>query len=122
MRSRMLFIIGVGAALGLLVGCAAGGPATPVRTSDATTMTQHSSPMRASDRMFYWREEARELHEMAERREREADVLSKGGPGTTANELAARMGSLAKQLRSAAEYADEQTQVAAREVPRGMYQ
>lgn len=37
--------------------------------------------------MFYWREEARELHDMAERREREADVPSKSEKGTSANEV-----------------------------------
>lgn len=121
MRNRML-VIGMGAALSLLVGCAAGRPVSPEGSSDATAMTQPASPMRASDRMFYWREEARELHDMANRRDREADLLSRNGQATPANGVVARMRSLAQQLRAAAEYADEQAQEAAREVPHGMVQ
>jgi len=117
-----MLVIEVGVALSLLVGCAAGGPAVPERRSDATATAQPTSPMRASDRMFYWREEARELHDMANRREREADLLSGSGQETPANEVVVRMRSLAKQLRAAAEYADEQAQEAARQMPHGMVQ
>lgn len=73
-------------------------------------------------RFYYWREEAMELHEMASRRELEADVLSKNKEGNSAEELVARMRILAKQLHVAAEYADQQAQEAQRQVRQAMTQ
>ena len=77
-------------------------------------------------RFYYWREEAMELHEMASRREREADVLSKNKEENkeenSAEELVARMRILAKQLHVAAEYADQQAQEAQRQVRQAMTQ
>jgi uncharacterized protein (DUF433 family) len=63
-----------------------------------------------------------ELHEMASRREREADVLSKIKEGDSAEELVARMRILAQQLHIAAEYADQQAQEAQRQVQQVMTQ
>jgi hypothetical protein len=74
----------------------------------------------ATDQMYYWREEARELHEMADRREREADLLSKTKQGAAALDAVARMRSLARQLRAAAEYSDAQAQEAQRQAPQEM--
>ena len=78
-----------------------------------------SRPIRASDRMFYWREEARELHEMANHREREAELVLKKQPGAATNEFVKQMRSLAHQLHAAAEYADAEARQAEQEVPGG---
>ena len=92
----------------LLVGCA-----TPElhRNGPAEMVSEPSlSPGEITNRLDYWREEAMELHDMARRREREADVLLKNQEGASAEELVKRMRMLAKHLHAAAEYADEQAQ------------
>jgi hypothetical protein len=117
----MLFI-GAGTVLSLLVGCATSGSVTPARTPDAAAIAQASVRENATDRMFHWREEARELHEMADHREREADLLARGEHGPAQEEDAAHLRTLAKQLHAAADYADEQAREAQREIPHGMMQ
>jgi len=94
------------AALSLLTGCA------PIRTFDAAPT---SAAEQQTNRMFHWREEARELHEMADHREREAAVLSRGEQPSAPNDDAAHLRRLAQQLRAAAQYADEQAQDAQRQ-------
>ena len=105
------------AAVCILVGCTTGDPAPAARTSDSTA-SDPASMQHAVERAFYWREEARELHEMAERRERAADLLARSDQGSATNEAVARMRTLAKQLHAAA-YADEQAEEAQRQVPEG---
>lgn len=119
---RMCAALGIMSALGIVSGCATNNPDPAARTSDSAIAKQAASSKRDSDRMFYWREEARELQEIAERREREADLLSARAQGTGVNEVVARMRSRAKQLRAAAEYAEEQAQEAQRLVPQSMEQ
>jgi hypothetical protein len=75
------------------------------------------SSKEATNRFDYWREEATELHDMARRREREAEVLSRNQAGTRVQELVTSMRRLAKQLHAAAEYADEQAQETRHQVP-----
>jgi len=58
-----------------------------------------------------------ELHDMARRREREAELLLKIQEGASVEELVTRMRTLAKQLHAVAEYADEQAQETRRQVP-----
>ncbi|HLZ33317.1 MAG TPA: hypothetical protein VKP13_04815 [Nitrospira sp.] len=105
----------------MLTGCAT--PALNTKGPLAYAVSKPSPPPEEiTNRYFYWREEATELHEMATRREREADVVSKNTGGASAEELVARMRALAKQLHAAAEYADEQAQEAQRHLPQGMTQ
>jgi hypothetical protein len=75
------------------------------------------SSKEATNRFDYWQEEAMELHDMARRREREAEVLLRNQTGARVKELVTRMRRLAKQLHAAAEYADEQAQETRRQVP-----
>jgi len=99
----------------MLVGC--GTPGLNTKGTPAETVSKpNPSPEEITHRFDYWHEEATELHDMAARREREADVLSKRNDGASAEELVTRMRTLAKQLHAAAEYADEQSQEAQRQV------
>jgi len=72
--------------------------------------------------MFYWQEEALELHAMATHREREAALVLKNTPGPAMNEFVKRMRLLAHQLQEAAEYADEQAKEAEQEILPAMIQ
>jgi ethanolamine utilization microcompartment shell protein EutL len=72
--------------------------------------------MQAADRMFYWIEEARELHAMAAHREREAELVLKKMPGPSTTEFAKQMRVFIQQLQEAAAYADAQAQQAEREI------
>ena len=91
----------------MLVGCAV--PEHNTKEPPAEAVFRPSlSPEEITHRFDYWSEEASQLHEMATRREREADVLSKNTHETSGEELVTRMRALAKQLHAAAEYADEQ--------------
>ena len=99
----------------MLVGCGTPGLNTN-GTSAGTVSKSNPSPEEITHRFDYWHEEATELHDMATRREREADVLSKRNEGASAEELVTRMRTLAKQLHAAAEYADEQAEEAQRQV------
>jgi len=80
----------------------------PKELSAEAVSRPNLSPEEIIHRFDYWHEEATELHAMAARREREADVLSKNTHETSGEELVTRMRALAKQLHAAAEYADEQ--------------
>lgn len=103
--------------LGILTACTANGWAQPTAPSTAPVATQAALQMRASDRMFYWREEGRELHAMARHRERETELLLKTKPGPATNEFVKQMRLFARQLEEAADYADTQAEKAAREIP-----
>lgn len=97
----------------MLVGCAV--PELNTKVPPAESVSRPSlSPEELTHRFDYWREEATELHEMAARREREADVLSKNTQETSGEELITRMRELAKQLHAAAEYADEEARKVSR--------
>ena len=101
----------------ILVGCA--GPELNTKKQPTEALSRPSlSPEEITHRFDYWHEEATELHEMAARRERDADVLSKNKQETSGEELVTRMRALAKQLHAAAEYADEQAQEAQRQSAR----
>ena len=66
----------------MLVGCAV--PEHNTKEPPAEAISRPSlSPEEITHRFDYWREEASELHEMATRREREADVLSKNKQETS---------------------------------------
>ena len=64
----------------MFVGCAVPGLNTKEPLAEAVSRPS-PSPEEMTHRFYYWREEAMELHEMASRREREADVLSKNKEG-----------------------------------------
>jgi len=72
--------------------------------------------MQSSDRMFYWLEEARELHAMASHRDREAELMLKKKPGPATNEFVKQMRQLTRRLHQAATYADAQAKEAEREI------
>ena len=117
MKPRRMHLIPLCAVLGILDACStislASSPAPPTELS----ISQPASQMRASDRMFYWREEARELHAMAAHREREAELILKKTPGPATSEFVKQMRLLAHQLQEAAEYADAQAKEAERAIP-----
>ena len=101
----------------MLVGCAV--PEHNTKEPPAEAVSRPSlSPEDITHRLDYWLEEASELHEMATRREREADVLSKNKQETSGKEFVTRMRALAKQLHAAAEYAEDQAQEAQRQSAR----
>lgn len=102
--------------LGILAACTTNSPAPPTAPSASPVVTQAPSQMRASDRMFYWQEEARELHAMATHRDREAELMLKKKPGPTTNEFVKQMRLLAHQLRQAATYADARAKEAEGEI------
>ena len=108
--------------LGILTGCTTSGPAPPTASFPTPVVTQPTPQIRASDRMFYWREEARELRTMASHREREAELMLKTKPGPATHEFIKQMRQLAHQLHQAATYADAQAKEAEREVPPDMLQ
>ncbi|MDF0675804.1 MAG: hypothetical protein P0120_15945 [Nitrospira sp.] len=108
--------------LGILTACTVNGSAQSTATSTAPAATQSASQMRASDRMFYWREEGRELHAMARHRERETELLLRTKPGPATTEFVKQMRLFAHQLEEAADYADTQAKKAAREIPSDMTQ
>lgn len=105
------------AVLGILDVCTTNGLAQSTVSVTAPVETQTMPQMRASDRMFYWIEESRELHAMATHREREAELILKKKPGPATNEFVRRMHLLVHQLHQAADYAQVQAQEAEREIP-----
>ena len=105
----------------MLVGCVAPGRNTK-DPPDGTASSSSPSPKEIAHQFDYWYEEATELHEMAARREREADVISKNKQESSAKELVTRMRELARQLHAAAEYADKQAQEAQRQAQHAMTQ
>jgi len=123
MKSTGVRSISLCAVLGILDACTTSGLASSAAPSTATVVTQTTSQqMRASDRMFYWQEEARELHAMATQREREAELVLKNTPGPVANEFVKQMRLLVHQLQEAAEYANVQVKEAEWEIPSDMIQ
>jgi hypothetical protein len=105
----------------MLAGCAVPGLNTK-EPPDGTVFRSSPSSEEITHRVDYWREEATELHEMAARREREADVISKNKQESSAEELVTHMRALARRLHAAAEYADKQAQEAQRQVQHAMTQ
>jgi hypothetical protein len=105
----------------MTVGCAASVPNGKEPLDETVSMPILSSA-EVLHRFDYWHEEATELHEMAARREREADVIAKNKQESSAKELATHMRALARQLHAAAEYADRQAQEAQRQVQHAMTQ
>lgn len=103
--------------LGILTVCTVNGSAQPTASSTGPVAAQAISQMRASDRMFYWQEEGRELHAMARHRERETELILKTKPGPATNEFVKQMRFFAHQLEEAADYADTQAKQAAQEIP-----
>ena len=77
---------------------------------------QTKPQMSASDRILYWLEEARELHDMATHREREAELILMTGPGPSTNAFVKHMRVLAHQLDEVAQYADQQAKEAEAEI------
>jgi hypothetical protein len=108
--------------VGILTACTTGGPAPPAMSSPTPVVTQSTSQIRASDRMFYWHEEAQELHTMAMHREREAELMLRKTSGPTTHKFVKHMRQLAHQLHQAATYADVQAKEAEREIPPDMLQ
>lgn len=103
--------------LGILTACTMSGP-VPSTVSPTTPVVMQPTPqMRASDRMFYWQEEARELYAMVTHREREAELVWKKYPGPEMDQFVQHMRLLTHQLQEAAEYANAQAQEAEREIP-----
>jgi len=97
----------------IMAGCAM--PEFNTKDQSAEAVSRSTlSPEENTHRFDYWHEEATELHEMAARREREADVLSKNTQETSGEELITSMRELAEQLHAAAEYADEQARKVSR--------
>jgi len=117
MKPRGMHFFTLWAILAILTACTTSGPASSTALSTAPVVTQTTSQMRSSDRMFYWREEARELHAMATHTDREADLILKKKPGLATNEFVKQMRKLAHQLHQAATYADVQAKEAEQEVP-----
>lgn len=103
--------------LGILTACTTSGPVPSTVPPTATVLMQPTSQMRASDRMLYWLEEARELQTMATHREREAELVWRKYPGPEMGQFVQHMRLLAHQLQGAAEYANAQAQEALREIP-----
>ena len=91
----------------MLVGCAVPALNSKAPPGEAVPEARLSSD-EITHRLDYWREEAMELHSMAARREREADLIAK--KDGSSKELVTHMRALARQLHAAAEYADQQAQ------------
>lgn len=117
MKPSSMHFFTLWAVLQILTACATSGSAPPTAPSTASAMAQTTSQMRSSDRMFYWIEEARELHAMASHRDREAELMLKKKPGPATNEFVKQMRQLTRQLHQAATYADAQAKEAEREIP-----
>ncbi|HEX5545029.1 MAG TPA: hypothetical protein VFX10_05980 [Nitrospira sp.] len=116
MKPSGMHIFTFWAVLQISTACTTSGSALPTTSSTASMVTQTASQIRSSDRMFYWIEEARELHAMASHRDREAELMLKKKPGPATNEFVKQMRQLAHQLHQAATYADAQAKEAEREV------
>lgn len=90
----------------MFVGCAVPAPNSNESPVETVSVARLSSD-EITHRLDYWREEAMELHGMAVRREREAELISKKGGS---EEFVTHMRALARQLHAAAEYADQEAQ------------
>jgi len=116
-RTRLITMCVV---FGVLTSCTTNGVVPSTETSTAPVVRSTIPQMRASDRMFYWREEAQELHTMAMRREREAELVLRRKPGPATDEFVKQMRLFAHRLQEAAEYAGAQAQEAEHEIPHDM--
>lgn len=117
MKPIGLHPIALCAVLGILDACTTNGLAQSTLPATVPIETPTMPQMRASDQMFYWIEESRELHAMATHREREAELILKKKPGLATNEFVRRMHLLVHQLHQAADYAQVQAQEAERDIP-----
>ncbi len=117
MKATSMYPIALCAVIGILNACTTLDHSSPTASLTAPLVVQRTSQMRASDRMFYWIEEARELHAMATHRAREAELVLKKYPGPSTNEFVQHMRLFAHQLQEAADYADGQAKEAEQEVP-----
>lgn len=116
MRPRGRHFLILWAVLDIFTACTANSLTPSAAPSTAPIVASTTSQMRSSDRMFYWREEAQELHAMAKHREREAELILKKKPGPATNEFVKQMRLLAHRLHEAAGYADAQAEEAEREI------
>lgn len=122
MKSSSMHFFTLWAILPILTACATNDSAPPTDPSTASAVTKTTSQMQSSDRMFYWLEEARELHAMASHRDREAELMLKKKPGPATNEFVKQMRQLTRRLHQAATYADAQAKEAEREILPDMIQ
>ena len=122
MKSRGMHLIALSAALGIFDACTTTGLASSTASLTEPPVTQPTSQLRVSDRMFYWREVARELHAMAIHSGREAELVLKKNPGPATTAFVKQMQLLTHQLQEAAEYADAQAKEAEQEIPPDMMQ
>ena len=103
-------------AIGILNACTTAGLSSSTAPMLESSVMQTKPQMRASDRILYWLEEARELHDMATHREREAELILMTGPGPSTNAFVKHMRVLAHQLNEVAQYADQQAKEAEAEI------
>ena len=122
MKPPIMHVFTLCVVLLLLVACTMNSSAQSTTSSTNSVVRQTTPQMRPSDRMFYWYEEARELHSMATHREQEAELVLKKQPGPTTDEFVKQMRLFAHRLQEAAEYADAQAREAKREVSGDMIQ
>jgi len=122
MKQSSMHFFTLWAILHILTACATSDSAPSTAPLTASDVVPTTSQMRSSDRMFYWLEEARELHAMASHRDREAELMLKKKPGPATNEFVKQMRQLTRQLHQAATYADTQAKEAEREIPPDMTQ
>ena len=95
---------------------------TPQQDSDTISGAQPVGPSREfADSAFRWRQEARELRSLADRYDDEIRVLSQS-PALLDQKLAERKRVLIRQLRVAAEQAEQRAVEAQGQVPHGMVQ
>jgi hypothetical protein len=116
MKPSSMHFFTLWAILQILAACATNGSAPSTSPSTASAVMEATSQMQSSDRMFYWLEEARELHAMASHRDREAELMLKKKPGPATNEFVKQMRQLTRRLHQAATYADAQAKEAEREI------
>lgn len=122
MKPSSMHFFTLWAILQIFTACATNESASSTAPSTASAVMQTTSQMRSSDRMFYWLEEARELHAMARHRDREAELMLKKKPGPATDEFVKQMRQLTRRLHQAATYADVQAKEAEREIPPDMIQ
>jgi hypothetical protein len=116
MKPSSMRFFSLWAILQILEACATNGSAPSTAPPTASVVMETTSQMQSSDRMFYWLEEARELHAMASHRDREAELMLKKKPGPATNEFVKQMRQLTRRLHQAATYADAQAKEAEREI------
>lgn len=122
MKPSSMHFFTLWAILQILTACATNGSAPSTVPSTASAVMQTTSQIQSSDRMFYWLEEARELHAMASHRDREAELMLKKKPGPATNEFVKQMRQLTRRLHQAATYAEAQAKEAEQEIMPDMIQ